>query len=465
MSETYTDNVALKETGRRHDFVTEVSPGVRIEAETAALKANLDYAYKEIIYGRDTVPNRRQNNLRATGRLEAVDDRLFVDFSGAIARQTISAFGAQSPGDSALNENSSETATYRVSPYWRGRLGGYTHYELRYASAVQRTDNRSRTGSATGEWSGSLGGQTPSALLAWSVDARTQRVRYEGQRESSADSAAIRLSVRPDVQYRGWASAGREYNDYTSLEKTGFTTTGVGFDWSPGPRTQLSVAREWRFFGQADSLSLNHRTPRSAWRLGHSRSVSVMPNQAAVVGLGTVYELLYNQLSSSYPDPAARADAVNAFLAASGIPADTVVTTGFLTERVTVQRRSEVSAVLLGQRNSLTIAGSHTDSRRLQPGILGDDFDTLDRLRQTGISATWSYKLSPVSSLNATGSRQRSSGKGGVDVATVMRSAQIALQTQAGPALGFSLALRRVRSEGVTGYQENAAVGTITYKF
>lgn len=465
-SETYTDNVALADQGARHEWITEVSPGVRLESNSASLKAHLDYQYKEVLYGRDSSRSQSHNALSAFGRLEAVDDRLFVDFNGTITRQSVSAFGAQSREDYADNANTAETSTYRLSPHLRGRLGGYADYELRYATTTVRTDSGGNDGHLTEEWSAALGGNTPFAKLAWSVAANTQRVEYGAHRESNADAATARLTFQSELQYRLWGSVGYEANDYASIEKTGHRSRGLGFEWAPGPRTQLAASREWRFFGEADTLTVSHRTPRTVWRLGHTRSVNVTPNQLVTSSLGTIYDLIYAQLASQYPDPLVRAEVADSFFRATGIPRDIQVTTGFLTQRVTVQRRTELSAVLVGLRNTLTLSGSQTYSRALQPGLLGDDFDVYDRVRQTGVSATFAHKLTPDSSLTLTGSRQRTVGDGGASASGILRTVQLGFQTRAGRMLAVSLSARRSESEGTTSnYVENAAAGSLTYTF
>lgn len=67
--------------------------------------------------------NNTQNSLNAFGTLEAVENWLFIDASGNIYQQSISAFGAApiSPGvNTNVNSNITETSTYQVSPYIRG---------------------------------------------------------------------------------------------------------------------------------------------------------------------------------------------------------------------------------------------------------------------------------------------------------------------------------------------------------
>jgi hypothetical protein len=60
LTETFTDNVNINRANRdkQGDLITEVAPGLRIEARTARLKAYFDYALRGQAYARDSDYNR-----------------------------------------------------------------------------------------------------------------------------------------------------------------------------------------------------------------------------------------------------------------------------------------------------------------------------------------------------------------------------------------------------------------------
>ena len=123
LTETFTDNANINRSASntQNELITELAPGIRIEARTERLNAYLDYSLRGQFYARESDNNRSQNSLNTFGTLEAVENWLFLDFSGVIAQQTISALGTQSTSNTAINNNSTETATYRLSPYIRGQ--------------------------------------------------------------------------------------------------------------------------------------------------------------------------------------------------------------------------------------------------------------------------------------------------------------------------------------------------------
>ena len=93
LTETWSDNVSVssgqagntKESG----FITELAPGIRVDARTARLKAYFDYALVGQFYSTSSGNSRTQNSLNTFGTLEAVSNWLFLDFSGIIAQQAI----------------------------------------------------------------------------------------------------------------------------------------------------------------------------------------------------------------------------------------------------------------------------------------------------------------------------------------------------------------------------------------
>ena len=156
VSETFTDNVAVGSVVRRSDQVTEISPGVSVQSNAGRLKGSFDYSLRNFLYAQGSQANRSQNSLNTFGSLEAVEKWLYVDFSGLVSRQTISAFGTQVASDTSTNANSTETASFRLSPYVRGRLGSFADYNVRYSHSETSSKSALATNVATDDFSASL---------------------------------------------------------------------------------------------------------------------------------------------------------------------------------------------------------------------------------------------------------------------------------------------------------------------
>ncbi|MCL2524243.1 MAG: TIGR03016 family PEP-CTERM system-associated outer membrane protein [Betaproteobacteria bacterium] len=472
LSLTATDHANISGYNNRgeSDLITEITPGIRIDTQTARLRGYFDYSLRGQIYTQNG-GSRHQNSLNSFVTLEAVDNWFFVDVSGNIAQQSISAFGPQSPGDTSINSNSTETATWRVSPYIRGTFGGLADYTLRYnASATRADDSRQASNLDVSQWIAQLRGGTPFHNLQWSLDGNRQTADYANGRKTDADLARILATYLITPQFSISASGGWERNNYAALNDENTTTYGYGFDWNPTPRTQISAFRERRFFGHGHRFSISHRFPMSSIRYSDSRDVSVLPNQFAMGGMGSIYDMYFDYFAAQIPDPLLRAAFVNALLTSSGIDPNRQVVSGFLSSRASNQRRQQLSYVLQGARNSLTLQLQRNEDSAialaLTPGA--DDFSHSSKIRQKGVSLNFSHRLTPLSNLNIMASRQKSSGNytGTANLDSRTTLYQISLATKLGKKTTGSLSARHAKYEGNSNsYSENALIATFLYTY
>lgn len=462
---TATDNVALSNTNKQSDWVTELSPGIRIVGSGGRLNLNFDYHLREVLYARNGKGNETQNSLNAFGTLEALENWLYIDATGIITRQAISAFGGTSPGTN-IDSNATETSSFRLAPYIRGSLGGLADYRLRYEYGTTRSKSDLVPDVATNDWTGVLKGQTQLANLGWGLDATHQGTRYESGRHSVSDRIRGNLGYQITPQIKVSIYGGREGNDYTSLNKEYWTTSGAGVDWSPDPRTQFSASRERRFFGDANSVSFTHRTALTSWKLSSSKDVSVLPNQLTKVGLGSYYDLYFNLYQSIEPDPIKRAALVEGFLRLNNIPANGIVVGGFLTSGVTVDQRHDASFAILGSRNTIVLTATQSKQQSLLSGNgLPDDFNKAQSIRQRGYSFNWAYRLSPQSSLTGSVSRVTSKGTAEPVISTTQDIYQLIFSTQLSPKTRASISARHSGADGTTAYTENAVTGFLSHDF
>jgi uncharacterized protein (PEP-CTERM system associated) len=468
LQETFTDNASLSNTNRQSEWISDVSPGIRIDGRTKRLSLHADYRVHELLYAQGTRNNQTQQSLSSFATLEAVERFLFVDMSGSIMQQRVSAFGTESPSYS-VNSNNTETSTYRLSPYIKGTLGGYVDYEGRYERTTVRGKGASVPRSDLEGWSGRLIGQTPFALLGWSVDASHQKTEYQDglPNESARWRGFLNFLVLP--QLRLSVSAGKERNNFISREMTSYNTHGFGFDWRPTERTNVSAFKEKRFFGDGHTVTLAHRMPRSSIKYSDSRDVSVIPNQSGTAFM-TIYDMLYVLKASEIPDQTTRAAAISSLLAANGIAPNTFLAASLLTGQATVQRRQELSYVLLGARNSLTLALVRGHDERLGTTFLaGGDLSRTSSINQQGVNLGWSHQLSGLTSLSVIGARTHSTSGSDADLQTTQNSLSASVATRLGAKTHGSVMVRRSVFDASggqgTSYTENAVSGMVSVDF
>src|SRR5690606_35070028 len=152
----YTDNVTLTPNGDG-DFITQVTPGIRVSGTGARFRANLHYAPSAIFYSDHDEANSVANSLTASANLEAVENFFFLDFTGNVNQSFLSPLDER-PGDvTTITTNRVETRTFGVSPYIQGRMGRIS-YLVRNNNLWTTTDSDLTADTNTTSWSGRLEG-------------------------------------------------------------------------------------------------------------------------------------------------------------------------------------------------------------------------------------------------------------------------------------------------------------------
>lgn len=434
VSETFTDNVRLNDTAKQSEQITEITPGIRINLSGGRVKTYLDYAASQVLYAQKASPNRQLNALTTYGSLEAIDDWAFIDFSGSISQQAISAFGTQSIDNTSLNANRAEVSSYRLSPYVKGRFGNAANYEARYSRTLSANSASGGAGSAVADGTVRLGGGSAFRSLGWTADASRQSVSYTSGRPTESDQVNLGLTYELTPQFSLLGGVGQEANNYTSLNKQSTGTNSIGVAWRPSERTSLSARLSNRSFGEAHQFGFEHRTARTSWKFSDTRDVSSTPGQASVL------------LDSSTPVP--------------------TVVSQFLTSALSLQRSQNLSFALLGVRSTLTFTATRSDINRLDTiSSAQDDLSTASQIGQRGFSVSVQHRLTPDYSLTAQASQQTTTGSTRAQESQV-RSFNLGLTGRVGQKTTATVGARHVVSEGGTvPYTENALTGQLNVQF
>ena len=467
---TVSNNANLSATNPQSEQQLEISPGLRVVMNGPRLQGFLDYSLRTLYYAQDTARDNLRHALNAGGTFNAWDNRAFIDFSGVIEDQAISAF---SPTSGALGDtNRAETANFRLSPYLRGRLAGDTDAELRYSLETRNTQASNRSDLTVQSLSLALGSRPQGQTLGWSLNASSQEVDYSLGRDTSADTVRAGLIVGITPQLRSTVYVGVESNDILTPANKSYNTVGIDLDWRPSNRSRVFVGLEDRYFGNAHNIALEHRSARTVWRFTDTRGVVDSPLQAAQSSLGSISSLLDNLYAATVPDPIERARRVSAELLSLGLPPDAQIFQSFLTSSATIDRAQSLSLALVGQRTVVTFALNRKRSNRLQSVFsLGDDFDNTSRIDQQGWSVNVGHRLTPISSLNASLSRDNNEGSGtGLAQRNRNTSFGLGYTTRLAQRTSGSLQLRHTRynnsaSSATGAYGETAISGLLTHRF
>lgn len=461
---TVTNNARLNDT-KISDQVTEVTPGIRWVGNTARIKGFFDYSLTGIHYARGTGSDHLRHQLNSNATVELVDQWLFVDVAGVVATQPISVFDAP-VGFSPANANESQTSSFRISPYVRGRLGSVADYQARYSVQDTRANTGLRSNVLTQDALLQVDNRRSGQILGWSVAAQQQALDYsQGRRiDTTTLRGTLFYSITPQLTVSG--IVGAEATNQRSATRETSSIVGGGVVWRPSERTRLSFDGEKRYFGNSHNIALEHRTGRTVWRYTDSQGISNGQDTQAA-SLGSLYDLLDGVYALTEPNPILRTPLVLAEIERLGLPANLQVFPDFLRSASTVQRLQQLSLALMGRRTIVTLAATRSDNRRLDEAIptRGDDFDMNTRIRQHGWNVLLAHRLSPDTSVNAGAVEQRSAGTV-PGLKTRTRSLTVGWLTRVAPRTSAGLQLRHIVSDGLANpYTESAIVGTVTHRF
>lgn len=473
VDEIWSDNAKHTRDDKRAELTTQLSPGVQVTANGRHLTGFLDYSLVRMFRARNTTGDETQHNLRSAAKLEAVENQLFVDYSGSISQRAISAFGLQTPDASSFNANRTEIRTFQLAPYLVGRLGDWANYRLRYSLLTSRSNSPLGSGSGGSlgsdqdgrEYGASLSSPQQGSLFNWMLDATRQTSDFKSGREVDADQLRGTLGYRVMPELNVVVLPGWESNNYKTTDKESRLTWGVGADWA-SERTKASTRLEDRTFGRTHALSLEHRTQRTAWKFNDTKNANVTPTQLGRAQLGALYDLLFFQFESIEPDPVRRALFVESFLLANGLDGRTIVDVGFSSSGALLQRRQDLSFSLTGLRDTITLLGTRTNSSSLFNTTMGGgDLADSRFVRQQSYSLSYARRLSPDTSVNLLVSRLRSLGSQ-ISQSTTLKTYNLSFTTQLGQKTSATIGLRRSEFDSPTApYTENSIRGGVSVRF
>jgi uncharacterized protein (PEP-CTERM system associated) len=466
--ETFTDNAGLTpSTSATNSWVSELTPSISIEHLGGRASVLIDYRLRSTIYANQSQLNSNQNFLNASSTFEAVENWLYIDARSSITQQNRSPFGsAQLQNTSTLDINRVETSAYQISPYIRGRFANVAIYQLRLNETEARTNDDAFPDTRTREWIGVVGNAPSSVPWGWLVSGNALEIRnrdVSNRQDNRIRASGIYAFSR---QLKFSLIGGYERSDFADAESRSTGTRGIGVEWLPTDRTKLSATREKRFFGDAYNFLFTHRTPRTAWRFETTKDVVVLANTLTTISPGSAYELLYDVLATSIPDPAARVQAVRRRLQESASADNVNFSSASLTTNPFVSQNREGSVAFLGARNTITLAFRRREQRDISGAAQNQALQDTDVLQRSW-SASWAHRLSAISTVTAVLSSLKTDGLSLAQPSSTQRASGIVFTTRLSPRTTASLAARRTHfdSTALTSYQENALAGTIQMRF
>lgn len=424
--ETYTDNVAQQsEEFARSQIITDISPGFSLAENSRRLKLGANAQFHLFGYTNDDPAAKRylansSYQYDASGQLEAIERLLYVDASASRQRASTSAFG-QLTNAAYSNVNRTDISTWSISPYLRHRFGTFV-------DATARFTRDSVEGGTVGF--GNSMSSTRSVLLVrpgdnafgWKLsyshqdlsDRGTSGTTSTSNNDSMSENEVLGISYRLQRTFSLTADVGYDDFEYPTLNKNTQNTQSTagrrwsaGFVWAPSQRTSVQTSFGHRYFGKTGLLLANHRSRNTVWSLNYNDDVTTSRSQFLLPAAIDTAALLDRLLSSQVPDAAQRQAAVQAYIAAAGLPPTLAQSINYLSNRYIRDKRLQGAVVWRMAHSDLTFS-LYRDERvalSLQQSdsvLLGSQQSALnDNVRQRGANLAFDHRLSSRTDVTA----------------------------------------------------------------
>jgi uncharacterized protein (PEP-CTERM system associated) len=412
--ETYTTNATLAPSGfERDSFVTTLTGGITVNGAGARTRLNGNVALQGVLYSGSGLSENNQLFPQASllGSIEAIENFFFVEGAVNVSQTYLSPFGAQPATNVGVTDNRYTSSSARVSPYIQGVLPGEISYLLRNDNIWSNLSNTPTNapgfvGSYVNRWIGRLA--SPIRTFGWSLDGNTTYTKFTDEQSLTNEIVRGLLHYQPDPQLRLDAIGGYEWNDYF-ITKSDNAVYGAGGEWRPTDRTLVAGNWQYRFFGSSYDALLTHRNPFTAFNINASRNITTFPQLLfALPAGGNVAGLVDAAFTTRIPDPVERAQAVEAFLAQTGLPATLQSPLNFYTQQVQLYEQQSATFTWLGVRNSLAFTVYNRKNEVISGGSgqpLPPPFGQQNNNTQRGASLVFNHRLTPLTNLNALATR------------------------------------------------------------
>jgi uncharacterized protein (PEP-CTERM system associated) len=442
------------------EWIAEVTPSIALQSRSGRVVGSLEYGLQLIERSRREPSSDAVNRLAARFSAEAVPRHLFLEGAASIAQQSSSPFGLQTVSASVNdNPNRAEVGTASLSPVLRGVIGGAVTAEARLN--VSSTNTRdSLTGDST-QTGGAvlLSSMVPGTFVSWGLTAQSLETDFRVGRTTRTESATASLGWQADADLSLSLRGGTETQNVQELQSQRTSTWGVGATWRPSPRTRLQANLDDRFFGRGYGVVAEYRLPRTSFSWSSTRDTS---NSGGTIEPLTQFDLFMGLLAAEFPDPAAREVAVRNLLTSLGLDPLAVGRPGFVLSSVSLVERHQFGWAWSGQRLNLGVQAFRSTTTAIDTGLSAVEREPV-RLSSYGINL--GYRLTPTSSLVASGSRQMTQATA-TQPSNDLKSASLTWSEQVGRRTVASLSARyTVFNSTATPYREAQLSAAVAMRF
>jgi hypothetical protein len=376
LRETYSDNATLRgDDQASSQWISEAAPAFTLVGNGDRLKLNASGALHMYGYSKKDEANLADSytQYQAQALAKVIDQLFYVDAGASRSRQTISAFG-QLSGNPYTTTNSTTVSSWHVAPYVQHRFGSSATATLRYTrDSVDGGANNAFGNSLASARSASLVSGTAFNDIGWNL--------------------VPRFSLTADVNYD-------KYEYPTLGDRTSGRGWSGGLVWTPSSRTSVQASYGRRYYGKTGSLAASHRSRHAVWTLDYTDGVTNSRSQLLLPSTIDTASMLDRMFLTSFPDPLLRQQAVQTYMAATGLPPSLASSINYLSNRYIRDKRLQGAVVLMGARSNLALSVFRDERKALSlqqsdSALLSDQLAGLnDNVRQRGFTVNLDRRLS-----------------------------------------------------------------------
>jgi len=462
-SATWSDNVTLSEHDRSSDVVLEASPYIAAHSLTPRARYDVFYQLRNFWRVREKESHLFRHALNANGSFALVDDRLWLDLAGYMGTISDAAGGPISIDPASSFANTTNVRSFTVSPWYRDRLGSLAGYELRYALTHAGGSSDYALADRRHQASASIEGlERRFATWNWRLFSRFERREFDHGLELDRRLSGAILFYRVSPELRLLGAIDYEQIDEVRNrdgENSGYGP-GAGFDWTPNPRTHVTMVVSERYYGTVGKARAAYTTARSTTGIEFARSLLTSAESSLLM-------LDPAQLTAIGDTPGS---SVLGNLIANGVvlPVGSALTQGLFTDSAVLDRRLTAFWGLRGVRNSLAVsawASNRESGTRL--ASMGPAGAFSGELRERGAAVSARHRLDARSSVDLTlDHRNARSSTGGFEtrLGTLRVGYSTHLTRDTDAYAGYRYTRQSASGTGAR-YDENAIYGGIDMRF
>jgi uncharacterized protein (PEP-CTERM system associated) len=293
VSETYTDNVRLV-TGdgdRSSDFITSLSPSVKLRSQGGRINLNLDYAPQYNLHQVATERNGLQQNLLGAGHAELWQRAFFLDTQASISQAIANSTGPVVNSVAGQEVNRTTVKALNVTPIFRHHFGTWVDTESRITGSIVDQDGGSASNGTAGlqaqntqtlSESLHIGSGRRFTTFLWAVDLFSSKTTDDsGLGDRHRDTLDTNYSYVWNRYLSLLAGVGYEkLKDPTLLQDFKGPTWNVGASWRPSLLTSIQATTGDRDDTRTTNVSATHRlSSRTSITASYNESLQTSAQQ------------------------------------------------------------------------------------------------------------------------------------------------------------------------------------------